>query len=423
GNISEDILKDGRKSLENGLPANGDPSKYDETNWGRVTKLQPVIQAFDNDPVARRAQDVGIDGLSNVDEKTKFATLINQIKAQLNPDAALAFENDPSSDDYSFFRGANFDNNNAGILKRYESYNGTEGNSKTSQQSQQELGLENSASTALPDGEDINRDNNMTQSDEYFQYKISIRPGDLDIGGQYVTDKVTSTVRLANGQSQNATWYQIRIPLAQYQQKVGGIQDFKSIRFIRMFMTNFADTAILRFGKIQLVRGEWRQYNAKNEALNVIADPSLQPASPDNSTIEVSTVNIEENGKRTPIPYVVPPGIIRERDFSNFRGDTRQNEQSLALIVKNLRDGYGRAAFKTAINDFRSYKRLEMFVHLEAMGESTLLDNDLQAFIRIGTDNQDNYYEYNQPLKVTNPGTSDPYAIWPDQNKMDIDLE
>ncbi|RYF25015.1 MAG: cell surface protein SprA [Flavobacteriales bacterium] len=423
GNISEDILKDGRKSLENGLPANGDPSKYDETNWGRVTRLQPVIQAFDNDPVARRAQDVGLDGMGNADEKIKFASLIGQIRSQLNPDAALAFENDPSSDDYSFFRGANFDNNNAGILKRYESYNGTEGNSKTSQQSQQELGLENSASTSLPDGEDINRDNNMTQSDEYFQYKISIRPGDLDVGGQYVTDKVVSTVRLANGQSQNATWYQIRIPLAQYQQKVGGIQDFKSIRFIRMFMTNFADTAVLRFGKIQLVRGEWRQYNAKNEAINVIADPSIQPASPDNSTIEVSTVNIEENGKRSPIPYVVPPGVIRERDFSNFRGDTRQNEQSLALIVKNLKDGYGRAAFKTAINDFRSYKRLEMFVHLESMGETTLQDNDLQAFIRIGTDNQDNYYEYNQSLKVTNPGTSDPYAIWPDQNKMDIDLE
>jgi cell surface protein SprA len=423
GNISEDILKDGRKSLENGLPADGDPTKYDETNWGRVAKLQPVVQAFDNEPAARKAQDVGLDGLSNVNEKVKFATLINQIKSQLNPDAAQAFENDPSSDDYSYFRGTNLDNSNAGILKRYQNYNGTEGNSKTSQQSAEELGLENSASTSLPDGEDINRDNNMTQSDEYFQYKVSMRPGDLIVGQNFVTDKVVSQVKLANGQTQNATWYQIRIPLAQYQQKVGGIQDFKSIRFIRMFMTNFADTAILRFAKIQLVRGEWRQFNAKNEAAQVIADPSLLPANPDNSTLEVATVNIEENGKRTPIPYVVPPGIERERDFSNYRGDTRQNEQSLAVIIKKLRDGYGRAAFKTAINDFRSYKRLEMYIHLEAISGSDLADNDLSAFLRIGTDNQDNYYEYNQPLKVTLPGTSDPYAIWPDQNKMDIDLE
>lgn len=424
GNISEDILKDGRKALENGLPANGDPTKFDETNWGRVSKLQPVVQAFDNDPEARRAQDVGLDGLSNDNERVKFSNLIAQIKAQLNPSVAQAFENDPSSDDYSYFRGGNLDQSNAGILKRYENYNGPEGNSKTSQQSQAELGLTNSASTSLPDGEDINRDNNMTQSDEYFQYKVSMRPGDLVVGQNFVTDKVVSAVKLANGSTQNATWYQIRIPLAQYQQKVGGIQDFKSIRFMRVFMTNFADTAIIRFAKLQLIKGEWRQYNAKNEALQVIADPAISPASPDNSTIEVATVNIEENGKRSPIPYVVPPGIERERDFSNYRGETRQNEQSLSVIIKNLRDGYGRAAFKTAINnDFRSYKRLEMYIHLEAIAEANLLDNELSAFLRIGTDNQDNYYEYNQSLLVTNPGTSDPYAIWPEENKMDIELE
>ena len=422
GNLSEDILKDGRKLLENALPATDDPTKYDETNWGRVAKLQPVIQAFDNDPAVRKAQDVGLDGLSNANEKIKFAALISQIKSQLNPDAAAAFENDPSSDDYSYFRGNNLDQLNVGILRRYQSYNGPDGNSKTSQQSLDELGLENSASTSLPDGEDVNRDNNMTQSDEYFQYKISMRPADLVVGQNFVTDKVVSQVKLANGQTQNATWYQIRIPLAQYQQKVGSIQDFKSIRFFRMFMTNFADTAILRFAKIQLVKGEWRRYNTKNESSQVIVDPLLLPANADNSTIEVASVNIEENGKRLPIPYVLPPGILREQDFSNFRGDTRQNEQSLSVIVKNLRDGYGRAAFKTAINDFRSYKHLEMYVHLEGIGGDDLRDGELAAFLRIGTDNQDNYYEYNMPLKVTIAGTTDPYAIWPDENKMDIEL-
>ncbi|RZK80155.1 MAG: cell surface protein SprA, partial [Pedobacter sp.] len=366
GNISEDILKDGRKSLENGLPSDGDQTKYDETNWGRVPKLQPVVQAFDNDPAARRSQDVGLDGLGNADERVKFATVINQIKNQLNAEAASAIDNDPSSDDYSYYRSGALDQANAGILKRYEKYNGTEGNSKTPQQSREDFGVDNSASTSLPDGEDINRDNNMTQSDEYFQYRVSMRPGDLMVGQNFVTDKVTSDVKLANGETKPVTWYQIRIPLAQYQQKVGSIQDFKSIRFVRMFLTNFADTTVLRFGKIQLVRGEWRQYNANNDASQVIADQALQPANPDNSTIEVATVNIEENGKRVPIPYVVPPGIEREQDFSNYRGDTRQNEQSLAVTVKNLRDGYGRAAFKTAINDFRSYKHLEMFIHLEA---------------------------------------------------------
>ena len=422
GNISEDILKDGRKSLENGLPATDDASKYDETAWGRVPKLQPVIQAFDNDPDARRAQDVGLDGLSDANEKQKFATAINQIKSQLNATAAAEIDQDPSSDNYSYFRGPALDQINAGILKRYEKYNGPEGNSKTAQQSQAELGLENSASTSLPDGEDINRDNNMTQSDEYYQYKVTMRPG-MDVGQtQFITDKVTSQVKLANGNTQAVTWYQFRIPITQYEKKVGNIQDFKSIRFFRMFMTNFADTAIMRFAKLQLIRGEWREFNSKNTADQVIVDPSLPALTPDNSTIEVSTVNIEENGRKTPIPYVTPPGILRERDFSNYRGDTRLNEQSLSVTVKNLRDGYGRAAFKTAYSDFRSYKHLEMFIHAEAINNQVLGDGDVDAFLRIGTDNQDNYYEYLMPLKITNPGTRDADAIWPEANRMDIDL-
>ena len=423
GNLSEDILKDGRKSLENGLPADGDASKYDETNWGRVPKLQPVVQAFDNTAEARKAQDVGLDGLSNAAEKTKFATQLQQIKGQLNPEAAAIMDNDPSSDDYVYFRGTALDQQRAGILKRYARYNGTEGNAKTAEQSIQDFGVEQSASTSLPDGEDVNRDNNMTQSDSYFQYKISMRPADLVVGKKYVTDKVTSQVKLLNGQTSSVNWYQLRIPVAEYEQRIGSIQDFKSIRFIRLFMTDFADTTVLRFAKIQLVKGEWRQYNAGNEADKIIADPSLATVSPDHSTLAVATINIEENGKRIPIPYVVPPGIERERDYNNLRSETKQNEQSLTLTVKNLGDGYGRAAFKTALNDFRSYKRLQMYVHVEAEGNTVLNNGDLEAFIRIGTDNQDNYYEYAQPLVVTLPGTNNPYAIWPDQNKMDIDLE
>jgi len=423
GNISEDILKDGRKSMENGLPADGDPSKYDETNWGRVPKLQPVIQTFENQPAARKAQDVGLDGLSGADERNKFASYVNQMKAQLNPAAAEKIENDPSSDDYHYFRGADYDQQRAGLLRRYEDYNGAEGNSKTNQQSLDELGLENSASTALPDGEDVNRDNNMTQSDEYFQYKISLRPADLLVGKNYVTDKVVSQVKLANGQTSSATWYQIRIPISEYEQKVGNIQDFKSIRFMRMFMTNFEDTTVVRFAKLQLVRGDWRQYNAQNQMAQVIADPVISPATPDQSTIELSTINIEENGKRSPVPYVLPPGIERERDFSNYAGTTSLNEQSLAITVKNLKDGYGRAVFKTGYSDFRTYKRLEMFVHAEALGAAVLNDQDLSAFLRIGTDYQDNYYEYVQPLRVTQPGTSSPDAVWPEQNRMNIELE
>ncbi|MBC8051523.1 MAG: cell surface protein SprA [Sphingobacteriaceae bacterium] len=416
GSISEDILKDGRKSLENGLPGDGDISRTDSTAWGRIPKLQPVVQAFDNDPSARTFQDVGLDGLNNSSERQFFSTFLNL----LNPQAAAQLQGDPSSDDFMYYRGGDLDNANAGILKRYEKYNGPDGNSKTNQQSQAALGIDNSASTSLPDGEDVNRDNNSSLADEYFQYKVSIKPGDLTVGQNYVTDKVTSNVKLPNGLTQPVSWYQLKIPLSDFTDKVGNIEDFKSIRFVRMFMTGFADTTILRMAKLQLVRGEWRRYNALNKPGSVIVDPTLNTSSPDESTIDVSTVNIEENGRRTPIPYVVPPGIDRERDFSNFRGDTRQNEQSLSLNIKKLRDGYGRAAFRTTYNDFRSYRKLEMFVHAEG---ADLRDNDVSAFIRIGTDNQDNYYEYEIPLKVTVPGSRDANAIWPDVNTISLELK
>lgn len=419
GNISEDILKDGRKSLENGLPTDGTTTTIDETVWGRVPKLQPVIQAFDNDPNARRLQDVGLDGLSDQNELIKYQSIVTQVTAQLSTLAANQFKNDPSSDDFIYYRGNQLDQQNAGILKRYENINGTEGNSKTAQQSLDAVGIENAASTALPDGEDINRDNNQTKSDEYFEYKVSMRPQDLLVGQNFITDKVSANVTLANGTKQTVNWYQFKVPIAQYKNKIGNIQDFKSIRFMRMYMTNFADTTVLRLARLQLVRGEWRKFNVENNPAKALTDPSLNNPGIDNSTLDVTTVNIEENGTRTPIPYVVPPGIQREKDFSNFRGDTRQNEQALAVVIKNLRDGYARAAYKTTVNDLRSYKRLEMFIHAEG---DQLKDGDIKAFIRLGTDNQDNYYEYEIPAKITLPGTKDPNQIWPDENKIDVEF-
>ncbi|RVU02128.1 cell surface protein SprA [Mucilaginibacter limnophilus] len=418
GNISEDILKDGRKSLENGLPVDGDFTKVDETVWGRVTRLQPVINAFDNDPVARTRQDVGLDGLNNDDERTKFAPVLQQT-AGLQPQAAASLSADPSSDDFQYYQSPDLDARGASILDRYVKFNGTEGNSKTTEQSQNELGVNTSASTPLPDGEDINRDNNMSQTDEYFQYRVSIRPQDMMVGQNFITDKVTSQVKLVDGSTQAVTWYQFRVPINEYESNTSGISDFKAIRFMRMFMTGFADTSILRFATLQLVRSEWRAFNRERNPLNIIADPAIPTPVLDPNLIDVQAVNIEENGNRTPIPYVVPPGIQRQRNYNNLKTNTQLNEQSLSLFVDNLRDGYSQAAFKTFYNDLRSYKKIQAFVHAEG---TQLRDNDIRAFIRLGVDYQDNYYEYEVPLKITQPGTRDPDAIWPLENRIDLEL-
>ncbi len=421
GSISEDVLKDGRKSLENGLPVNGDLSTVDNTVWGRVPKQQPVVNAFDNNPATRPLQDVGLDGLGDNDEKAQFAPVVQQASSVLSPQAAANLANDPSSDDYQYYQGPVLDQKKAGILERYSQYNGPEGNSKTSEQSQAQLGLQTSAATSLPDGEDIDRDNNMSQDDQYYEYKVSMRPGDLVVGKNNITDKIVAQVKLPNGETKPATWYQIRIPISAYQAAVGGIQDFKAIRYMRMYMTNFADTAVLRFATLQLVRGDWRTFNTENNPLNVIADPALVNPPLDNSALTVETVNIEANGKRTPIPYVVPPGITRQRDYNNLQSNTQLNEQSLELNFSNLTDGYSRAAFKPFNNDLRQYKRLQMFIHAEAKPGVILNTNDVHAFIRLGSDYINNYYEYEIPLQVTQPTTSS-YDIWPEANQLDIQL-
>ncbi|RYZ99762.1 MAG: cell surface protein SprA, partial [Sphingobacteriaceae bacterium] len=255
--------------------------------------------------------------------------------------------------------------------------------------------------------------------EEYFQYHVDLRPAKMIVGQNFITDKITSQVKLVDGTTTSATWYQFRIPINEYESTVGDIQDFKSIRFIRMFMTNFADTAVMRFATLQLVRGEWRAYNRENNILNVIADPAILNPTTDNKIIDVQAVNIEENGNRTPIPYVVPPGIQRQRNYNNLKTNTQLNEQSLSLYVDGLRDGYSKAAFKTFYNDLRSYKKLQVFVHAEG---PQLKDHDVSAFMRLGVDYRDNYYEYEVPLKVTLPGTRDPGAIWPAENEIQLEL-
>lgn len=416
GNISEDILKDGKKSLENGMPTDGDYSKTETTAWGRVPKNQPIINAFDNDPSKRALQDIGLDGLNDSDERQHF----NDFLTQLSPNVRQEMEKDPSNDNFEYFLGGALDAQSASILKRYEKYNGLENNSRTSNQSREELGVDNAASTLLPDGEDINRDNNMNQIDEYYQYKVSLKPSDMEVGQNFIVDKHISRVRLANGTSADVNWYQLRIPITKYESKYGDIRDFKSIRFARVFLTDFADTTTLRLAKLELVRGEWRKYNSEKTATKVIADPDLVNPSPDNSEVELATIGIEKNGNRSPIPYVVPPGIERQIDYGNPHNTTQLNEQALSFEVKNLRDGYGRGTYRNSTLDLRSHRYLEMFVHAE--GEN-LKDDDLNAFIRIGTDGSDNYYEYELPLRVTTPGTLSPDLIWPEENRFNVEIE
>ncbi|NLN30972.1 MAG: cell surface protein SprA [Bacteroidales bacterium] len=420
GNISEDILRDSRKSFENGLPASPVVSNVDTTAWGRVPTVQAVVHAFDNDPESRRYQDVGLDGLGNEDEKSFFADYLEKVRDITKPEVYSEIEEDPSNDDFHYYRGSNYDFRQLGILERYKKYNGMEGNSPTAEMSQESYPTSGST---LPDMEDINRDNTLSETESYYQYRVSMRPEDIMVGSNYVVDEIEYEATMANGTKSRVKWYQFKIPITDYSKIIGPINDFKSIRFIRMFMRGFSEPVILRFAELDLVRAEWRKYNISfMEGGERITVPEAS-----DGTFEISSVNIEENSGKEPVNYVLPPGFTRITDPTN-PGLRQLNEQSMVLRVHNLEDGDARAAFRNVNLDIRQYRRLRMEVHAEAMIGQPLADDELTVFIRIGSDYRSNFYEYEIPLKLTLPGRYDNKSdesralVWPEANSFNIDL-
>ena len=397
GNISEDILKDNRKMYENGLPEDELSTNTTETIWGKVPTNPSIIYAFNEDDNSRIIQDLGLDGLTDTEEREKYPE--------------LASLDDPASDNFKYYRGGDLDDLDASIISRYKLFNNTQGNSPTLNQSPESYPT---SSSTYPDVEDINKDQTMNTVESYFEYKVSLNSSDLIVGQNYIVDQKDTQVTLDNGESQTAKWYQFRIPIRSGT-AINNISDFNSIRFIRMFMTNFKMPVVLRFGELDLVRGDWRRYTRT-------LDPAITPDQPleqeELNDFEVGVVNIEQNEGR----YVLPPGIERER----LQGSTtvqQQNEQSVTLKVNNLPQNKIRAIYKNISVDLRRYKELKMFIHAESTIINDVDDDDLTAIVRLGTDLNDNFYQLEIPLKISTYGSLAPLDVWPEANNLDAMLE
>ena len=427
GEISEDILKDGLKSYENGIPYDGDDRFLESTVWGRVSSQNSLTYSFDNTTGSRAVQDVGLDGLRN-DDEFKFDTYrdyLDKLRAKLPAATIEKMQNDifsplndPAGDNYHFFRGYDYDDLRLSILERYKRYNGVEGNSLSPDEASDPL---YQSSRSVPDVEDINQDNTLNEYERYFQYRVSIRPDDFAVGKNFITDKQTSHVLTRDGQYQEVEWYQFKIPLSAYEKIVGSINDFSTIRFARIFMTGFKQVTHLRFATLELVRGEWRTYDFN---LNTRGD------TPAEGDLDVSVVNIEENADREPVNYVLPPGVTRIVDPGQSQ-ITQLNEQSLSLKVTDLQAGDARGVYRDTQQDLRNYKRLQMWTHAESLIDdlTNLRSGEISMFIRLGSDVKSNFYEYEVPLSLTPHGTyndwleSDRSKVWPSENFMDIKLQ
>ncbi len=431
GNVSEDILHDGYKSAENALPApstqssnNGNNVPVTTTRWGIVPTVQPLVNAFNSDANDRPYQDVGLDGMgdgtTNPTEQTFFSSYLSSFNG-VAPNALGIVASDPSADDFHYFRGQDFDDNSVLTRERYKKFNGLEGNSPVS------TGSYPTASTTLPNVEDINHDNNLSTTESYFQYHISLKPNDFagGVGTNYITNVYNTTGQnIKNGSTKPIKWYQFKIPIKSPELRVGNIENFQSIRFVRMFFKDCDKPVLLRFARLELVRDEWRKYG-----FDLLSPGLYIPNDDDLTQFDVAAVNIEENGSKQPVNYVLPPNIEREINAASANL-IQLNEQSLLMSVCNLPDGKARACYKNTDLDVRNYKTMKMYIHGEASTNTAtpLHDNDLQVFIRLGTDYTDNYYEYDIPLQVTPPGNyngtslDDQYKVWPSANEMVLEL-
>ena len=413
GEVSEDILRDGKKFYESGMPVDGSNS-FTTTQWGKIPTQSTVTYAFATTSGSRALQDVGFNGLTDAEEQEFYkSAYLDQIQGKVNQAVFDSIFADPAHDDYHYYRGRDWDEQRAPIVLRYKYINNPQGNSPDSDSRTENY---DTSYKSTPDVEDINQDYTLNEYEKYFQYHVSIRPEDLVVGKNYIVDKREYTPSLPNGNKETVTWYQFRIPVDQYESKVGNINDFSSIRFMRMFLTNFQKPIIMRFGTLDLVRGTWRTYEQMLGNSN-------------SGILEASAVSIEENAEKTPVNYVLPPGIQRSQDPTQSQL-VEENEQALSLVVKNLSTGEAKAVYKNTTLDLRQYKRIQMFTHANALAQNTtnLTDNQLSVFIRLGSDYKNNYYEYEIPLTLTPEGRysrrslEDCKAVWPEANMLDIPL-
>ncbi len=421
GDISEDILKDGRKSYENGIPYGGADSPLDETVWGYVPARSSMGYAFADNNDSRPVQDVGLDALSDAQEQQfpTYSDFINKVSAQ-SPDQATmdSVLRDPANDDYHYYLGDDYDDEGLDILQRYKRYNGLEYNSLA--RNNPEAPAQYQAYKNTPDAEDINGDGTMNESNNYYQYEIDLSDLRQEGNKGRITETRTYTITYDDLTTQEVTWYHFIIPIKQPDSQVGSISNFANLRFMRMQLEGFDNTVHMRLANFQFVRGTWRMYDKNLE----------DPTNPPTSQMSTEALSLFNNSDSEPINYVLPPGVTQEQE-ANSTSAQQLNEGSLSFTVKDLEPGAARAIYKSTSLDVRNYKSMQLWVHghhAQSTVQGSIEPNSLEVFIRLGSDAYNNFYEVAKPLVLTpvgpsynNQSLSDREAVWP--NYFDFELQ
>ena len=376
GNVSEDVLKDNLQFFENSIPTPNETVPQQPTEWGVVPLSIPNVQGFDLEN--QETQDLGFDGMNDEQEREKFEDYITAIQ-NVRGDVSA----DPANDNFLSYLDDRFVGTE-NILDRYRQFNGPQGNAPIQTQ---RIGIGN----PVPDSEDMNDNRSLEQSEGFYRYVVPLS----NFGGEIrrsPTDFITDERILENPSSgEEEKWYRFQIPISEFND-ARNIQGFRSIQFLRMYMTGFQTPKTFRLAEFELVRNQWRRLPIDEECLG---DSPV-------GTIDfvVDEVGIQENSNKEPFNYVLPKGIQQERLYNTF-SNILQDENSLNLRICNLPDQCEVKISKLTELDIRRFEKLQMFVHAEGK-DTTLQDGELSCFIRFGRDFNNNYYEYEIPLKLSN---------------------
>ncbi len=393
GTISEDVVPNFDLNTEDGLANNLKNLEIDNfgANARSYLPANPTAPQGQFSNVNRAFEDVGFDGVPSSngfdDQKVEtvlFAEFVDSMRTAYgeNSPEFQSILADPSNDDYVFYGESQVQE--LPLHERFYRVMGYhEGNTP-------EAGGDKRAITPRPDTEGLVSRANVETNNNYYQYEIELNPADfnkLEIGSQgtFIVDKVP-------GDKQTDRWHLVRIPLSEFTRKVGEIEGFQNISHIRMWMSGYKKPFTLRFATLEFIGSQWRKVDNIDETQNTTGD------------FRVSTINIEENANRKPVPYRQPEGSIRALN-RGMQVQTLANEQSIALDVENLGPGEIQMIKKVYPGGLNllNYSNMRMFVHGEGYGTGKVEREHAELVLRLGNDLNANYYEYRQPVTPSDP--------------------
>lgn len=441
GSISEDVLPDEKLNTEDGL-STSDISLGGILQWARIPN-GTQNSVVDLDDATRRTEDLGLDGLASVNEtdypefateQSHFSDFLNSLTTgdsdpRYKAEVAKALA-DPSGDDYHYFgNGQYFDNleffpGGATFQQRFTRYfAGQELNAFEAQTKLADNTSVRRGNSRFPDSEDRNLNSTVDTDNSYFQYEIPLSKRSLDslATPTNVDDYVVGEITGADGQGTG--WYQVRIPVQQFTRKVGSIQDFSLIESIRLWTTGHEVPITMRMASLEFVGSQWQ----KSERIALEHDTPFDTTFSE-TRLTISSINNEENADiyTPPIGAVVSQSRMASGRVQNAR------EQSLVLRVEDLQPGSQRGIFKTQAQglDLLKYANLRMFVHMhgqlaDGRDLSTLPLEEgrskARLFVRLGANESNDYYEYEQPLTPSSETAGSPDILW--QTNVDYNGE